>query len=225
MMANGATGVKAMIRSIGKRFGLRRWDAEPPAGERDANYYDRYFAEDEGYRRPYYKSQYYPLWTVIADRVRRGGCRKVLEIGCGSGQLAALLLDQGVDQYVGLDFSAQAVDIARAAAPAGRFVVGDARSTTIYDEFDCDVLICTEVLEHIEDDLTVIARFPAGKRCICSVPNFPYESHVRHFDDAAAVAARYGRFFDDPDVLTLVSPKAYSTRYFLLDGRRNGERS
>src|SRR5262249_55953579 len=107
----------------------------------------------------------------------------------------AFLLDQGVAAYAGLDFSREAIDLARRAAPRGEFMIGDARSSGIYVEFDHDAVICTEVLEHIEDDLLVVSRFLPGKRCLGTVPNFPYESHVRHFRDAGEVASRYGPFF------------------------------
>ena len=53
------------------------------------------------------------------------------------------------------------------------------------------------------------------------VPNFAYESHVRHFADAGQVAARYGRFFRDFDVLTLKSPRSPRDEFFLFDGVRN----
>src|SRR5205085_1343346 len=104
--------------------------------------------------------------------IRRGGIRRVLEVGCGPGHLANLLLDQGVQEYVGLDFSPKAVAIARKVAPRARFLVGDARSSELYSRFDYDAVICTEVLEHIEDDGLVVSQFRPGTRCLCSVPNF-----------------------------------------------------
>jgi trans-aconitate methyltransferase len=148
----------------------------------------------------------------------------VVEIGCGPGQLASLLMEQGVEQYVGLDFSSKAITMAEASVPRGRFFVGDARTTAIYNDFEHDLVICTEVLEHIEDDLVVLSKFLPGKRCLCSVPSFPHETHVRRFRDAGEVKARYGDFFHDLQVLTLKSPN-YSPHspdlFFLMDGVRN----
>jgi SAM-dependent methyltransferase len=169
----------------------------------------------------YAESSYYFLYAVIVDRVRRSASRRVLEIGSGLGRLAGFLLDQGVQEYVGLDFSPKAVAIALRFAPRGRFVVGDARTTTLHEEVEHDIVICTEVLEHIEEDLLVVSRFRPGKRCICSVPNFSYESHVRYFRDAQQVAHRYGPFFGDLDVMTFESPSAATDRFFLFDGTRN----
>src|SRR3954470_5945344 len=94
--------------------------------ERSSRWYDKKFATTPTYQGPYQDSPYYFLWSVIVDRIRRDGLRRVLEIGCGTGQLAAFLLDQGIDSYVGIDFSAKAVEYARGNAPRGRFDVGDA---------------------------------------------------------------------------------------------------
>jgi SAM-dependent methyltransferase len=192
--------------------------------EESADWYDRLYDEIDVYQRPYYRSFYYFLWAVIADRLRAAGIRRVLEIGCGPGQLAAMLIEQGVDEYVGLDFSPRAIAMARQSAPGGLFFVGDARTTQLHSEVEHEVVICTEVLEHIEDDLLTLSRFTPGKRCICSVPNFAYPSHVRYFRDAGEVAARYGPYFQCLDVMVFKSPNSSPSEtslFFLADGVRN----
>jgi 2-polyprenyl-3-methyl-5-hydroxy-6-metoxy-1,4-benzoquinol methylase len=192
--------------------------------QRSADWYDRKFSSTSKYRSAYNDAPYYFLWTVIADRLRRDNLTRVLEIGCGSGQLAALLFDQAIETYTGLDFSPTAVEYAREAAPGGRFVVGDARSSTLYREVEHDVLICTEVLEHIEEDLAVLSNFRSGVRCMFSVPNYTSESHVRFFPDASAVVARYGRFFDALDITAFPTAGSKKNRLFLADGHRNALR-
>lgn len=161
------------------------------------------------------------MWAVIVDRIRRGGYQRILEIGCGPGQLATFLKDQGIREYVGLDFSPTAIALAKENVPGGRFLVGDARTSEIYREYNYDLLLCTEVLEHIQEDLGVIANIPSEKRCICSVPNFPFESHVRHFRNAGEVADRYSKFFRAFDVFTLPSPCSPADAFYLFEGVRN----
>src|ERR1051325_11510202 len=125
--------------------GLFRRPAPVIGAERSPEWYDEMFGATPKYHSAYQNSPYYFLWSVIVDRIRRDGLRHVLEIGCGTGQLAAYLLEQRVDSYVGIDFSAKAVDYARRMAPGGRFLVDDARTSNIYTEEEHDVLVCTEV--------------------------------------------------------------------------------
>ena len=81
--------------------------------------------------------------------------------------------------------------MARTGAQAG-FAVGDARAPQCYAAgCDYDVIVCTEVLEHVPEDLEVIGCWPHGKVVIATVPNFDSPYHVRFFQDAEAVRARY----------------------------------
>jgi SAM-dependent methyltransferase len=216
--------LKTALRRIASRMSSMSNGAAAAADagrELPVSWYDKEYIGCEAYECPYHESRYYFLWLLIADRIRRDGFRRILDIGCGAGQLAALLRDQGIDDYVGVDFSETAIAMARRQLPHGHFVVVDARTTELYDTLNYEVLICTEVLEHIEDDMAVVARIKPGVRCICTVPNFPYKSHVRHFSDAAEVAARYRDYFRELDVMTVASNSSPTVRYFVFDGIRN----
>jgi len=186
-------------------------------GEAPASWYDNvYQAAPRHYFDHYTKSPYYFVWSVVADRLR--GARAVLEIGCGTGQLAQLLQDQGIQHYTGFDFSRKAIELARKRLPNHDLRVDDARTTQLYREIDHDVVICTEVLEHIEADLAVLAALKPGVRVIATVPNFDFTSHVRFFDNVSQVIARYGSLFEGLDVVTLWSSR--TAKFFLLDGIR-----
>jgi SAM-dependent methyltransferase len=204
---------------------LKNWTtwrraAPAPSGEQPAAYYDQAFQTNPDWQAHYTASPYYHAWTVILDRVRRAGARSVLEIGCGPGQLAQALHEAGlVDRYCGLDFSAVAIAYARRAVPTGRFEIADALTTDLYVTTAYDVVITTEFLEHVTDDLAVMRQLRAGARVIGTVPNFPYVSHVRHFADAAEVVARYqpllGALTVDP-----IRFNASGSVLFLLEGTR-----
>jgi hypothetical protein len=76
-------------------------------------------------------------------------------------------------------------------------------------------------LEHIEADLEVLRRVRPGTRCLLTVPNFPYPSHVRFFNNGGAVSERYGWLFGSHTVDEfLKNPEG--DRFFLLDGIRGG---
>lgn len=163
-------------------------------GEAPASWYDDAYEDLEEYHVHYSSSAYLPVWESIANRVASG--TKILEIGCGSGQLAHLLLDKGIlGAYVGFDFSSIAIQLARRNLPAERFEVADAKTTELFSSADYDTVICTEVLEHIVDDILVLERIPSGKRVVATVPDFDWDSHVRFFADANEVRTRYGDLF------------------------------
>ena len=203
---------------------LNRPSVPPPVkGVADAEWYDANYRISANYAAPYWESEYLFLWSVLADRIRSAHARRILDIGCGSGQFASCLFGlTTIESYTGLDFSAQAVGMAQRACPQGHFVVGDATATTIHDEVPHDILTCTEVLEHVPADHLVIERFKPGTRCICTVPNFPHETHVRHFTSVEQVADRYTRFFDGLDVWAL--RRSPSQVFFVMDGKRNHRR-
>ena len=185
------------------------------------SYYDTAFQTNSRFHVPFYNSSYYGTWLVIVDRLRRYGCERVLDVGCGPGQFASLIDDSGFADYTGIDFSRAATDIARQRAPRFQFRTGDVRDPSVYAGLEFDAIVCTEVLEHIEDDLAVISCFPTGTRCLMTVPNFPWRSHVRHFETAESVTTRYGSFFDGMSVTRLKGAGNETDQFYLMDGVRN----
>jgi SAM-dependent methyltransferase len=211
-----------VARSVWHKLIRRDTDGFGDCSEEGASWYDEIYSKpDTMFGVHYTQSAYYFLWAVISDRMPR--IASVLEIGCGTGQFASFLVERGIANYVGFDFSPQAVALAKERCPSLEFVVADARHSELLHRPDYDVVVCTEVLEHIHADLEVLQRVRPGTRCFLTVPNFPYPSHVRHFATAEAVGTRYGGLFCDHDVTEFAVNPA-GDRFFLLDGIRNNER-
>src|SRR5205085_6881067 len=74
------------------------------------------------------------------------GCR-VLDLCCGTGQIAAGLSERGY-QVTGLDGSEAMLRFARENAPGARFVHGDARSFRLPQKFQC-ILSAFDSLNHV----------------------------------------------------------------------------
>lgn len=200
------------LQRLRRRAAARRWGfarEQPPA------YYDEMLALSEDLAAHYTRSRYYPVWTVVADRLRRAGARSVLDLGCGPGQVAALLRDAGIAEYVGVDFSPARVRQARRVCPSARFVCGDVLSCTEHAEW----VLCLEFLEHVERDLEVVGRLRPGTRLLATVPSFPAGGHVRWFGGADEVRERYGALLRDLRVDEIAAGPS-GRKYFLLEGAR-----
>jgi SAM-dependent methyltransferase len=174
---------------------------------------------------PYRRSPYFPLFRTVARLLPRATPPKVLEVGCGTGPFAHYLFDSRPDAgYVGFDFSPVAVDKARQrTGRADRFFVGDATRPEVYRSLNYDTIVCTEVLEHLEQDRDVVQQWAGGTRCICSVPNYDADTHVRHFASEAEVRERYGALIDIRGIVRLHKPFLHelSMRHWLQAVRWN----
>jgi 2-polyprenyl-3-methyl-5-hydroxy-6-metoxy-1,4-benzoquinol methylase len=148
------------------------------------------------YQLPYRRSRYYPLFRAVLAELRRRDARDVLEVGCGVGTFASMLFDRTAIGYSGFDFSPVAVATAiRRTGRQDAFRVGDATREESYAR-PYKAIVCTEVLEHIEADRGAVALWRPGTDCICSVPNFDSDTHVRFFKSEGDVRQRYGDLID-----------------------------
>lgn len=129
--------------------------------------------------------------------------RRVLDAGCGVGYGAEMINEAGATEVVAIDISEPAIDLARSTVTPGvTCEVGDVRSLS-YDDDSFDVVVCFEVIEHLEEQdrvLDELARVlaPDGLLLISS-PNreryVPGNPHHRHeFVRAEMQAALDARF-------------------------------
>lgn len=201
----------AFIESLAKRYILGT------GKERSALWYDQTFDKKTHCREHYTKSKHYFIWTVIADRLLRSNWKSVLDIGCGSGQLATLLRDAGIEKYHGMDFSERRIAWAKRICPQHTFSIEDAFTSNRLETHSYDSAVCTEFLEHVDRDVNILARIKTGTRFIGTVPNFPNATHVRHFESVEQVKMRYRTYFEELNV-TSISANDRGMTYFLLDG-------
>lgn len=150
---------------------------------------------DKSYHKHYTESFYYPSWKyamkylLLLDRNT-----EIFEIACGVGRFANFLFDMGFTIIRDLIFAAESVKIAKKRNPAfeDKFFVADAFETPEVAEKH-DLVICFEMLEHINKDLEMLNRIPSGTKLLLSVPNFDHPYHVRYFLSEKEVHERYGK--------------------------------
>lgn len=118
----------------------------------------------------------------------------ICEIACGSGQFANMLFDNDFTDYVGFDFSSNAIEIAKETNPKNndKFICADAFSfLKSYNYNEKTFFCCLEMLEHINKDRELLEMLPIGSNIIFSVPNFKSFNHLRTFDSLDAIKSRY----------------------------------
>lgn len=206
------SGAKAVFKPKDEKHVIKMEE-----GEKDSSWYDESFEKADHWKRHYSLSHYYFIWSVISDRIARTGVDSILEIGCGPGQLACLIRDKGIKKYHGFDFSSKRVMQAEKVCPEFTFSEQDAFKTDLFTTYDYSAVICTEFLEHVESDIEVLSRIRSGAKFYGTVPNFPYESHVRHFNDEGEVLYRYDKCFKHLRVDAFLADDRGKT-FYLLEG-------
>ena len=102
-----------------------------------------------------------------AARVTHGS--RVLDICCGPGVLAAGALERGAEA-VGIDFSAEAVALARSLVPGGRFEQGDAHALP-FPAASFDAVLCGYGVMHLPEPAVALREMervlrPGGRAAV-----------------------------------------------------------
>jgi 2-polyprenyl-3-methyl-5-hydroxy-6-metoxy-1,4-benzoquinol methylase len=102
---------------------------------------------------------------------------RLLDLGCGDGRLVPLWQAiTGAETY-GLELSPETVQAAQQMFPFIRYKEGDATQTG-YDNAHFDIVVCHEVLEHIEEQDKLVSEcnriIKAGGYLVLTTPNKYY---------------------------------------------------
>jgi 2-polyprenyl-3-methyl-5-hydroxy-6-metoxy-1,4-benzoquinol methylase len=138
------------------------------------NYYDKYGTKNPIAR--YLMNGFLESASALVASVE---AETVHEVGCGEGKLSIFLAKRFPQmRFRGSDFSRQVVDLARSNAAREGLTI-DFRANSLYDlrrdADSADLLICCEVLEHLEDPkraLGIVSKL-ARKNLLLSVPREP----------------------------------------------------
>jgi len=168
--------------------------------EKDSKYYDDGFTNNPEYNCHYMKSWYFPMWQKIIELIPSKES-KILEIGCGTGQFAEMLLDYEYKNYFGFDFSKIAIE--KCNRLGGYFLVQDARVSGGCYQSKYNTTICLEVLEHINNDISVLQNIKSGTLFIGSVPQTNDPAHVRVFRKKEDLLKRYSKYININNIIDI----------------------
>jgi SAM-dependent methyltransferase len=95
-----------------------------------------------------------PWLDARLDRVPAGSRRRALDVGCGSGHNARLLLDRGFE-VTAIDFAPNALELCRREAPGARTVLIDIRSGLPFEDRAFELVVADLSLHYFRWEVTV----------------------------------------------------------------------
>lgn len=114
-------------------------------------------------------------FKVMLSELKKLRIDSVLDVGCGEGFILNKLKSENIGKYwQGIDYAKEAIEIGRKIHPDLNLKQGSIYSSGFNDN-SFDLVICTEVLEHLEDTkkaLKEVLRI-SKKYVLLSVPNEP----------------------------------------------------
>lgn len=169
----------------------------------DSNYYDAGWDQQWDDMKKYGPMSRH-IRRYIKKLIRPLPFESVLDVGCGQGSLLQELMQEfpGIEPH-GVDLSPSAVEFARKRVPQGEFSTLDLVTQTTGKQYD--LLVCSEVLEHIEDDVAAmknLRRMCKGHLVVTTVQGrmrkFEPEAvgHVRNYERGELVAKLRAAGFD-----------------------------
>jgi 2-polyprenyl-3-methyl-5-hydroxy-6-metoxy-1,4-benzoquinol methylase len=122
-------------------------------------------------------SRYYGGMRMSLLGLVEGKPRRVLEIGCGHGQVLMFLKSERSTEFVaGVELVAEVAEIARRNSTVDLVLTGDVEQIELdFPPEHFDLIIASHVLEHVKDPWSVIRRLRkllrSGGQFIGSLPN------------------------------------------------------
>lgn len=178
----------------------------------------------------YYEELRLPMLSLIKDTPKR-----VLEIGCASGQTLAYLKERGAELTVGVEYSPEVAERARSRNGVDRVIAGNVETIDLdFEENSFDLILVGHVLEHLVDPWTVLRRLrallkPQG-RLVGALPNVRHYSVVLplffsgkwHYEKSGIMDWTHLRFFTRQSAIDLLTTSGLRVETIQPDaGRRS----
>jgi ubiquinone/menaquinone biosynthesis C-methylase UbiE len=157
--------------------------------------YERVYREP-GLRAEYLAPERLAFYEEVAEVVAGVKPRCLLDAGCGTGHLLRAVLDQvtATQRVVGVDQAKAGIAQLERIVPTAEAIVGDVFDLP-FEAKSFDVVLCTEVLEHVRSPQLLLAELVRvcrrGGRLVLTVPDGEvdsFEGHVNFWSEAEFAA-------------------------------------
>ena len=156
--------------------------------------YDEKWKTQWGPARMCYGPSFYHRKRLIQNIFKKYSLEgDIVEVGCGDGSLLSHFYRSSNNLH-GYDISEEAIELAKLKfGDTASFSVGDITKPDLLFEKKFDVVLCSEVLEHIENDRLVVKRLynllKPGGHLIITVPHL--KKYWSHLDTSDGHVRRY----------------------------------
>jgi len=152
---------------------------------------------------------------------------KIMDIGCGDGTLLSLLPQSNANKLFGFDISPEAIEQTKKKKYISKLFLGDLTKKETLPQEKFDVVICSEVLEHIKDCSRAIRNISQmvkkGGVLLISVPHSrkywtrhdSFSGHYKRFEKLEMEGELKKNEFEIIESLTWGFP-IYAIYYFFL---------
>jgi hypothetical protein len=196
-------------------------EAQPPAKNFSLDSGERQTAREVAQIRADHRARYAFAARWLMQNLPRPADLTGLDAFCGNGYGSRIVADQCGARMVGLDGSAEAVNLAEECFGSHRVVFSHAVFPFSLQQDLFDFAICFESIEHVDDPVAMLVQLAQATRgpLVLSVPNesglpfaqygHRFEHHVRHFSFAQieAMLASVGR----PRITLALGQDVYTT--------------
>lgn len=127
--------------------------------------------------------------------------KTIIDLGCGIG--GALMPFTKKYDVVGVDIDPTNIEICNKKIPQGNWIVGDVAKIDLSQFKNIEIIICTEVIEHIDDwkkAIKNISNVRAGTKLFLSVPHTQSEKKLMDLRNKYWQEIGHKHFFDGSEI-------------------------
>ncbi len=112
-----------------------------------------------------------PVYALARTKLAEYSILNVLDIGCGEGKKLAAILDPHVQDIKGFDIDQAKVNECKKLMPEGSFNKVDIEQLDELFSIPNTLIMCADVLEHLNDPKALLEKIPDETLCIFSTPD------------------------------------------------------